>query len=309
VGATFDQIYNGDFNYVVWNDQFYDDPVIEGCTTFCDIPWGHSKGLLAWDANGNGVVLQVTTPSWPASGNKLFPRVTDGNTLGCVKDNNVLVSQHFFALRLTRQDVVKVLIALHNASVVTNPANSQVVRNGGPVEIQWLVSQLGTLSTSRVYTDTMLSTGIRLISKPSDLQGPPWQMVSAILGGHALRAATWWTSPVINSTSASTPIGCWDKSLGKPGAVEIATSGKWDEKTLGLEGGLGSNYNHAKIGVSISGNDSIFGDMNQQGTLSGPQCGISQNARGGLFYVLEGQALHDSIARLISGATAPVQAQ
>jgi hypothetical protein len=155
----------------------------------------------------------------------------------------------------------------------------------------------------------MLSAGVRLISKPSALQVPPWQMVSAILGGHSLRAATWWTSPSINSTSASTPIGCWDTSLGKPGAVEIATTGKWDEKTLGLEGGLGSDYNHAKIGVSITGTDSIFGDMNQQGALSGPQCGISQNARGGLFYVLEDQPLHDSIARLISGATAPVQAQ
>jgi hypothetical protein len=144
VGATFDQIYNGDFNYVVWNDRFYDDPIIKGCTTFWDIPWGHSKGVRAWDANGNGLVLQVTTPSWPASGNKLFPRVTDGNTLGCVKGNNVLVSQHFFALWLTRQDVVKVLIALRNGSVVTNPANAQIVRNGGPIEIQMLVSALGT---------------------------------------------------------------------------------------------------------------------------------------------------------------------
>ena len=309
VGATFDQIYNGDFNYVVWNDQFYDDPVIEGCTTYCDTPWGHSKGMLTWDADGNGLVLQVTTPSWPASGNKLFPRTTDGNTLGCVKDNNVQVSQHFFALRLTRQDVIKVLAALRNASVVTDPANSQVVRNRGSIEIQELVSLLGKQSTSRAYTDVMLSTGIRLISKPSDLQVPPWQMVSSILGGHALRTATWWTSPAIDSTSASTPIGCWDTSLKKPGAVEIATTGKWNEKTLGLQGGLGSDFNHAKIGVSISGTDSIFGDMNQQGTLSGPQCGISQNGRGGLFYVLEDQVLHDSIAHLISGATAPVAAQ
>jgi len=265
--------------------------------------------MLTWDADGNGLVLQVTTPSWPASGNKLFPRTTDGNTLGCVKDNNVQVSQHFFALRLTRQDVIKVLAALRNASVVTDPANSQVVRNRGSIEIQELVSLLGKQSTSRAYTDVMLSTGIRLISKPSDLQVPPWQMVSSILGGHALRTATWWTSPAIDSTSASTPIGCWDTSLKKPGAVEIATTGKWNEKTLGLQGGLGSDFNHAKIGVSISGTDSIFGDMNQQGTLSGPQCGISQNGRGGLFYVLEDQVLHDSIAHLISGATAPVAAQ
>src|SRR5215467_262760 len=32
VGATFDGIYNGAVYYVVWNDQFYDQPVIAGCT-------------------------------------------------------------------------------------------------------------------------------------------------------------------------------------------------------------------------------------------------------------------------------------
>jgi hypothetical protein len=37
------------------------------------------------------------------------------NTLGCVTDNNVLVSQHFFALRLNKTDVVSVLKALANA--------------------------------------------------------------------------------------------------------------------------------------------------------------------------------------------------
>jgi hypothetical protein len=30
IGATFDQVYNGSFYYVVWNDQFYDDPDIQG---------------------------------------------------------------------------------------------------------------------------------------------------------------------------------------------------------------------------------------------------------------------------------------
>src|ERR1700730_9207022 len=84
LGATMDEVYNNDFHYVVWNDQFYDDPVIKGCTKECGSPWGHSKGLLAWNAGGEGFVLQVSTPSWPASGNAKSPRKTDGNTLGCV---------------------------------------------------------------------------------------------------------------------------------------------------------------------------------------------------------------------------------
>src|SRR6267143_3774090 len=32
LGATFDAVYDNGFYYVVWNDQFYDDPVITGCT-------------------------------------------------------------------------------------------------------------------------------------------------------------------------------------------------------------------------------------------------------------------------------------
>jgi hypothetical protein len=311
VGATFDAVYNGDFNYVVWNDQFYNDPPIEGCTTSCSSPWGHSKGILAWNADGEGLIMQVTTPSWPAAGSKSSPRKTDGNTLGCVKDNNLLVSQHFFALRLTKDDVVKVLTALHNASIVTDPTNPQIVRNGGPADIRQLVGALGKQSASRTYITATLSSGVVLISKPSNLHVPPWQMVSAILGGTSLRTATWWTDPEISSTTESSTVGCWDQSLSKPGAVEIATTGHWRSQTLGLTGGEGTDFNHAKIGVSTSGTNpyTIFGDMNQQGTLSGPNCTSSQNGRGGLFYVLKNRKLHDNIAQLISGASARVQAQ
>ncbi len=310
VGATFDAVYNGDFNYVVWNDQFYEDPQIEGCTTSCSSPWGHSKGMLVWNAVGEGLVMQVTTPSWPAAGNKSTPRTTDGNTLGCVKDNNLLVSQHFFALRLSKDDVVKILIALANASIVTDPANPQIVKSGGPADIRQLVGALGRQSASRTYIRATLSSGVVLISKPSSLHVPPWQMVSAILSGNSLRTATWWTDPEINSTTESTVVGCWDASLGPPGAVEIATTGHWKSQTLGLAGGFGPDFNHAKIGVSTAGDNPavIFGDMNQQGSLSGPNCASSQNGRGGLFYVLRNRTLHDNITQLISGASAPVQA-
>jgi hypothetical protein len=85
IGATFEQVYDSSVHYVVWNDQFYDDPKIKGCTKECGDPWGHSKGTLVWNDAGEGFVLQVTTPSWPAAGSNKFPRNTDGNTLGCVK--------------------------------------------------------------------------------------------------------------------------------------------------------------------------------------------------------------------------------
>lgn len=309
LGATFDQIYNRPFHYVVWNDQFYDAPKIQGCTQSCGAPWGHSKGMLVWNDAGEGLVLQVTTPSWPATASHNHPRATDGNTLGCVRDNNVLVSQHFFALKLSRDDVVKVLVALQNASVVTDLANPGLVNNGGPADIQALVASLGTRSDSTTVTKEALSTGVMLVSKPSHLNVPPWQLVSAVLGSTSLRTATWWDAPRIYTTTASKKIDCWDSSLAKPGRVEIATTGHWDGTDFGLTGGLGADDNHAKIGVSISNAKhlAIFGDMNQQGAVTG-NCASSQNGRGGLFFVVENPALTTSLTALIDGDTAPIKA-
>lgn len=330
LGATFDQIYNGKFYYVLWNDQFYGDPIETQLA-----PAGHSKGMLAWNDEGDGMVLQVSTPSWPGSGSANVPRASDGNTLGCVKDNDVLVSQHFFALKLTKADTVMMLQALSNASVVTDPTKLQIVHNGGPVEIQSLVRGLGLLSSSKTVLTGRLSSGVELISKPSALNVPPWQMVSAVLGGEPLRVASWWTAPEIPTTSETTPVACWDASLGKPGAVEIATTGSWQGKSLGFQGVAEPDGNHAKIGISTNtqpgvmwgpyclrttlisnrgpvrrpqdecGPYVIFGDMNQQGSLSGPDCDSSQNGRGGLFFVLRDLQLYDSIRALLQGQTAP----
>jgi len=302
VGATFNQVYTGRLYYVLWNDQFYGNPIISE-----DAPEGHSKGMLAWDNTGNGFVLQVSTPSWPGSGSDLFPRRVDGNTLGCIQDNDVMVSQHFFALKLNKDDVVTVLKALQNASVVTDPTKQELVNNGGPADIQALVKLLGKVSTSKAVTKDTLSSGVVLISKPSDLHVPPWQMVSALLDGVSLRAATWWAKPEIPTTTASTVIGCWDSSLSKPGAVDIATSGTWAGKSIGLDGIAEPEGNHAKVGVSTSGTHSysIFGDMNQQGSLSGPNCASSQNGRGGMFFVVDDQALFASINALLKGASGP----
>ncbi len=302
VGATFNQVYTGRLYYVLWNDQFYGNPIISE-----DAPEGHSKGMLAWDNTGNGFVLQVSTPSWPGSGSDLFPRRVDGNTLGCIQDNDVMVSQHFFALKLNKDDVVTVLKALQNASVVTDPTKQELVNNGGPADIQALVKLLGKVSTSKAVTKDTLSSGVVLISKPSDLHVPPWQMVSALLDGVSLRAATWWAKPEIPTTTASTVIGCWDSSLSKPGAVDIATSGTWAGKSIGLDGIAEPEGNHAKVGVSTSGTHSysIFGDMNQQGSLSGPNCASSQNGRGGMFFVVDDQALFASINGLLKGASGP----
>lgn len=297
VGATFDEVYNGNYFYVVWNDQFYGNPMNTESA-----PAGHSKGMLAWDNSGSGLVMQVSTPSWPGSGSAAHPRQNDGNTLGCIKDNDVLVSQHFFSLKLTKDGVIAVLKAIANASVVTNPKQPSIVNSGGPADIQALIGNLGNVSTGKTATMTMLASNVQLISKPSKLEVPPWQMVSAMLGGEPLRVASWWTRPEIPTTTAAGAPACWDSSLGKPGPVEIATSGTWNGTMIGLEGLDDPEGNHAKVGVSTGEHKyAIFGDMNQQGALS-PPCGSSQNGRGGLFYVVDDAPLAASVGKLIASS-------
>ncbi len=309
VSASFDEVYNGTYHYVVWNDQPYGDPPGVCSGSGCGAPWGHSKGMVSWNDAGEGFVMQVSTPSWPLSGSAKFPRKTDGNTLGCIRDNDIEVSQHFFALRLNKDDLVLVLQGLNNASVVTDPKNPQIVQNGGPPDVQELVNSLGTKSDNSTVLTGMLSTGAELISKPSKLAVPPWQMVSAVLGGVSLRTANWWTNPdALPSTTADTKMGCWDESLASPGAVEIATTGHWSNLEFGLKGGVNPNGNHAKIGASTAPGTSysIFGDMNQEGSISGTNCSASQNGRGGMFFVMNNPQLATSISGLIAGQSAPL---
>ena len=167
---------------------------------------------------------------------------------------------------------------------------------------------LGKVSSSTSFTHVTLSTGVDLISKPSKLHVPPWQFVSSVLGGVALRTATWWEQSKIYTTTANKKITCWDASLGKPGRVEIATTGQWDGTEFGLTGAAAPNYNHAKIGHSLFGGKqlSIFGDMNQEGAIDG-DCTAHQNARGGLFFVLPDKELYGSITLLLDGNTAPTK--
>lgn len=309
LGATFNQVYNNpNCFYVVWNDQFYSDPIATEAA-----PWGHSKGLVAWDENGDGLILQVSTPSWPGSGSSKHVRKS-GNTLGCIiGDDDIEAAQHFFALKINKSDLVIILTALANSSVRTDITVPQIVNNGGPANIQALVKKLGKESKSTQVLMNTLSSGVQLISKPSLLAAPPWQLVSAQLNGVDLRVASWWAKPEIYSTKKGATPECWATGLGTPGAVEIATSGVWEGTVLGLKGSEGDQSNHAKIGISKDPSKPlcIFGDMNQQGALSpgyayaGQKCSSSQNGRGGLFFVLNNQELFKGLTAMLKGDSAP----
>lgn len=333
VGATFDQIYNGSYNFVVWNDQFYNDPLlpqfmrqdVSGGTLnkgYMDAPWGHSKGILAWNDAGEGMIMQVTTPDWPGSGTSRHPRGR-GNTLGCCGDDNIGFSQHFFALRLSPEDLMHVLAAMSRANVCTDTSNPQVVQNGGPALVRHLVDMLGRLSPSGEVFHMPLSSGVEVMAKPAKLAVPPWCLVSAKLGGVDLRVASWWGQDPIPSTRRGETIGCWPKHhMEAPGAVEIAETGHWKGKEFSLiaekpeaaveaeDPELDHEKNHAKIGVSLDPDHpyTIFGDMNQAGTLDPAHpggCRVSQNARGGMFFVLRYPELWESVKDLLSGASEP----
>jgi hypothetical protein len=258
-------------------------------------------------------VMQVSTPAWPISGSANAARQS-GNTLGCIKSpDNLLFSQHFFALLLSKDDVVIVLKGLVNAGVPTdNSDGSMMVSNGGPADIQRLVSSLGTepdKATQHVVEAT-LSSGVKFLSKSSGMDVPSWQFVSAELGGPNLRVATYYDADQIPTTTQAGKPDCWNASLGVPGSVDNARNGSWANPSTGQKvtfdfGPSSSNGNHAKIGVTTSGTPmAIFGDENQQGGLvpvGTEGCAAAQNGRGGTFYALEDAELAESLGQMMKG--------
>jgi len=310
VGATFAEVWDSGFHFVIWNDQFYDtDPKVEICSKGdCGAPWGHSKGILVWNDQGEGFVMQVSTPEWPGAARSAAQRKI-GNTLGCHSaDNDVQVAQHFFALRLKRSEVVQLLGAMKDAGVVTDPNTAQLAEIGGPADVEEAAKALGNkpnINDPIVAKSVGLSSGVTLLWKSSNLNAPTWQAVSSMLGGVSLRTATWTASPPIApTTKADGKPACWNDGLLKhpPGAVDIAKQGSWDGVTFGL----GSGANHAKLGVSTDGKSPlvIFGDENQQGTLDGvgltAGCAASQNGRGGMFFALSDPTLFAGVTKLLA---------
>lgn len=125
-----------------------------------------------------------------------------------------------------------------------------------------------------------------------------------------LRVASWWTYPKILSTKDGVP-GCWSSELKEPKEVQVATSGQWNGKTMGLLGKSSTDGNHAKIAHSLEGSISVFGDMNQDGsyTSADARCDASQNGRGGLFFAIDNPILHDGLKKLLKGGSAPYRGE
>ena len=304
LGSTFNQIYNNNCNYLIYNDQFYSDPISGPDIVAFGTGYAHAKGMLAWDNNGDGIWLQVTTPNWPKCGSKKFATSWDGNTLGCGLDNNIEASQHFFCICINKIDVINILNGYIQTFIITDNSKPQLVYllKNCPREIKKLVDQLqipefiktwdsscpknypkGSRKPPQInkkYLNMNLQgvgnifKDIKVVFKPSKLRVPPWQYMSTMLNSVDIYSATWWQPPAIPSTPRNIKPDCpdWQSFFGDklPGEVSIVKTGKWENIKFSLTASEISNKNHAKFGVGKIDDICIFSDINQQGAV---RCG------------------------------------
>jgi len=137
--------------------------------------------VLAWNDDGDGVVLQVTTLG-VAGLRQQEVHAQERQYARLHQAAEQCSERAALLLREAQQDdVVHMLDALENSSVVTDVMPGGARHNGGPQEIKDRVKVLGQKSDSTEVKQFKLSTGILLVSKPSALHVPPWQMLSSVL--------------------------------------------------------------------------------------------------------------------------------
>ena len=224
IGATFDQVYNGSFHYLIWNDQFYHDPVglglqgrqlrralgpLEGTARLerCGRRLRHA-GLDA------GVAALGQQPVRHAQGEQgQYARLQQ------LEQQSARQPALLCAQADQQRCLVEVLDGAEECERGDRSRPSlQIVQNGGPPDVRKLVddSENGRTQGRASIIKTELSSGVIMISKPSGLA------CAALADGfviadseptpaeHAQRTATWWTKPWIPTTTNSTAIRCWD---------------------------------------------------------------------------------------------------
>ena len=140
-----------------------------------------------------------------------------------------------------------------------------------------------------------------LISKPSNLNVPPWQMVSALLDGDVGAhgdlvglAADLLDQEARSRSAAGTGVLKSDNK--KPGDGRHRQERQLGGRTLGLIGGQRTTPRSASP-RRVAKHYAIFGDLNQQGTINPGKgkCDSSQNGRGGMFFVVKNdEAVQDA---------------
>ena len=277
--------------------------------------------MLAWNETARASSCRCRRRRGPAPAASVSRK--SGNTLGCVKTNNNLVaSQHFFALKLNKEDLLEGAAGDAKRERRHRSDNRQIAQNGGPPEIRDAAEELGKKPHEKLrhkkpddlkIIQTQLTADVMLISKPSNAER------AALADGvgaarRRLRAHRHMVGLAADLLDQEVD---QDRLLGghvevrqkSPGDVIIAKNGTFGGRPLGLIGG----QNHAKVGVVTSGRTSfsIFGDLNQQGTINPVKgkCDASQNGRGGMFFVVKNDELFKTLSDMLEGEDEPFKAK
>ena len=200
--------------------------------------------------------MQVTTPIGPEPEARSTRDPKNGNTLGCRKGQYVLVSQHFFALKLKQGRRGQSLTALQNASVVTDTHNPQIVKNGGPTDITVLVARLGVKSTGTAFHPRH-SFDWRAVDFKA-FRAPCATVANGVFGARwrLTKSCNLVGEPQIPSTTSSTTIDCWTRRS-HPWRSRNCNLRAVSGQDIWLKGLADADGNHAKIGVSTSGSSSL----------------------------------------------------
>ena len=271
---------------LVWNDQATDTSIPGKYADNCSAPKAHSKGA-AYMSNGNGFILNTSTPNFPDP---------DSSTLGCQSTNNTLVSQHMFCFAVDAANMDKWRAAVTAARLCVIASKN----------FEYSAPATPRLPTQDVDIRTVKGMDIRLLVKSAADDYIPWDMVARRLGSN-LSVLSWYASPRTAPLCAGAPSACLaDSATTAANSVGIVTKITLPDKSFswcgrGLPNGLS---NHAKVAVSTGADPWVVaGSMNMQGTLD-DTCESSQLGRGGEFYAFRHPALHASLSALFTACDA-----
>lgn len=182
----------------------------------------------------------------------------------------------------------------------------------------------GTSTSSAVSSSTTIKTiggvDIKLYAHAEADNLPPWYLVAVDLGVD-LGVASWWDynygfASLCSGDDYSTATNqmclvseTLGLSLSETGgalqSVENAIAASFEINGVDLAWGLWGQFNsiasHAKYAIAADSDSNwvVSGDMNNQGWGCSTSCSGSQYGRGGLFFSLQNEALHDSFYSML----------
>lgn len=171
----------------------------------CSSPFGHSKGAMAYEKNGQGFFLQGTTPNWPDPSQK-----STYAPLGCQLDNNVYLSQSFMGLTLNSDTFTDMAPYIQAARVCSTGTISCAGSDAAGHVIDYNCTSEQTRNESWSILDTAFAgTSNSKINSKSEVfktsggvqftftahssadDVPPWLIVANELGVD-LGVSSWW---------------------------------------------------------------------------------------------------------------------